>query len=439
MLVPTLLLWLCVAGQVEAPAQPPEKAGVERLIGELEAPEKARRDEAEQQLLALGPAVLDLLPEITDQLPAETRLRLGRIRAQLEKARAEQSVQASHVTLPKGAMRLSEVLQAFKQQTGNNVVDYRGRFGQAAGDPRLEVEFDHVPFWEALDRLLDQADLTTYAYPDLTDMPSGIALVSRTEGQRPRLQRGAYAGAFRIEAVEFDAHRDLRDPANQTLQLLVEVAWEPRLLPIVIMQPTEAVQAVDDQGRPIVPADEGNELEIPVNSGASSVELPLHFRLPPRDAQRIASLRGRLSVLVPGKVEAFRFAKLDQLARRDRGQARKLEQKKADVTVVLERVARAQDNPDIWECHVRVLFDQTSGALESHRGWVLNNEAYLERDKERIPCGGLNTTLQTETEVGVVYLFDMPDGLKGCTFVYMAPSAVVSVPIEYELKDLELP
>ncbi len=439
MLVPTLVLFLCTAGQADVPAEPPDQNSVDLLVADLDAPEKARRDDAEQQLLDLGPAVLDMLPQITDQMPAETRLRLGRVRAQLEKRRAEQSVLASHVTLPQGTMPLSKVFKAFEEQTGNKIVDYRGNFGEATSDPTVDVDFSRTPFWEAFDRVLDQVGLTTYGYPDPQEVPSGIAVVARTEGQRPRVGRGAYAGAFRIEPVEFDAHRDLRDPENQTLQLLVEVAWEPRLRPIVIMQAADAVQAVDDRGQPIHAADEGNELEIPVNPGSNSVELPLHFRLPPREVQRFASLRGRLSALVPGKMEAFRFSKLDQLARRNATQQRAIEQKKADVTVVLERVARSRDNPDIWECYVRVLFEETSGALESHRGWVLNNEAFLERDKERIPYGGLNTTLQTETEVGVVYLFDLPEGLKNCTFVYMAPAAVVSTPVDYELRDLELP
>lgn len=438
MLVPSLVVCLCLTGQVEGPAGPDQQT-VDRLVEQLDSPEKTRRDDAERQLLALGVAVLDMLPEVNDQTPAETRLRLGRVRLQLEKTRAEQCVLASRVTLPKSTLRLSEVFKAFEQQTGNRVVDYRGKFGESASDPRLELEFDQTPFWEALDRVLDQADLTTYGYPDLEDVPSGIAVVSRTEGQRPRMGRGAYAGAFRIEPVEFDAHRDLRNPENQTLQLLVEVAWEPRLRPIVIMQPADAVQAVDERGQTIPSANEGNELEIPVNPGANSVELPLHFRLPPRAVQRFASLRGKLSALVPGRTEAFRFANLDRVASRDRKQQRKLEQKKADVTVVLERVARSRDNPDIWECYIRVLFEETSGALESHRGWVLNNEAFLECGQERIPYGGLNTTLQTETEVGVVYLFDRPEGLKNCTFVYLAPAAVTRVSIEYELKDLELP
>ncbi len=60
------------------------KARVRKLVRELDARQKARRDEAEQQLMQLGPAALDLLPETTARTPAEVALRLDRIRSQFE-------------------------------------------------------------------------------------------------------------------------------------------------------------------------------------------------------------------------------------------------------------------------------------------------------------------------------------------------------------------
>ena len=39
----------------------------------------------------------------------------------------------------------------------------------------------------------------------------------------------------------------------------------------------------------------------------------------------------------------------------------------------------------------------------------------------------------------MAYKFVLPKGLKGYTFVYKTPTAIVSLPIDYELKDLDLP
>jgi hypothetical protein len=36
------------------------------------------------------------------------------------------------------------------------------------------------------------------------------------------------------------------------------------------------------------------------------------------------------------------------------------------------------------------------------------------------------------------YLFDVPS-LKEMTFVYKTPAAILTLPVEYELKDIELP
>jgi hypothetical protein len=60
-------------------------------------------------------------------------------------------------------------------------------------------------------------------------------------------------------------------------------------------------------------------------------------------------------------------------------------------------------------------------------------------DKKRIAPGGYEQTRQTENEVGIAYLFDLPKGPKGMTLVYQTPTKVFEFPVEYELQNLELP
>ena len=52
--------------------------------------------------------------------------------------------------------------------------------------------------------------------------------------------------------------------------------------------------------------------------------------------------------------------------------------------------------------------------------------------------------MQSKTEVGLAYFFDLPnvesgENLSEYTWVYRTPAAIVRMPVEYELKDIPLP
>lgn len=399
---------------------------VRQLIRDLDAGQKSRREEAEKKLLSLGTRVLDFLPENTDRLSAEAGQRLDRVREKLEKNAAANSLEPTSVTCS-GEKPLSKLFALIEEQTGNKIVDLRSEFGQDVGDPDLKVAFDNAPFWAALDRVLDDAELTIYPY---SSEQGGLGITSRGDSRLPRYGSAVYSGAFRIEGTEFVARRDLRDPMSHMLNLTLEAAWEPRLSPIVITYPSGSIAAVDEQGRPVPAADSAGDMQFPINSDTKSVEVPIQFQLPERNVRRIASLKGKLTAMLPGRIETFRFSGLDKTKRVDR--------KRAGVTVALETVRK---NGAVWEIRMLLMFEKATGALESHlsTGWVSNNFAALENAKgEMIPYAGLETTRETETEVGVAYYFDVPS-LKGHTFVYKTPTAIISLPIEFELKDLDLP
>ena len=99
-----------------------------------------------------------------------------------------------------------------------------------------------------------------------------------------------------------------------------------------------------------------------------------------------------------GKVETFKFANLLK---------GKQEKRIAAATVTLDEVRK---NGDSWEVFVRLRFDDAGDALESHRNWVLQNEAYLE-DAEGKPIqpDSMETTLRTKNEIGVGYVFAMAE------------------------------
>ena len=422
-----MLVGSLLAGQVETPVIEPIKADVRRLVRQLDSPQLAEREAAEAELFRRGPAILDLLPQPGPRASAEVRQRLGRIRQKLQQQAAEAAARSSTITLRADAMPLSNVLAAFQRQSGNKIADCREKFGQPAADPKLKVRFDKTPFWLALDRLLDQAGLSVHAFSE----QAAIDVVAAPPGATPiaRAGRACYVGPFRIEPTTVMARRDLRQPGAELLVVSLEVAWEPRLKIIGLMQPMASIKAVDKRGRNLPVADSAAQLEIPVSGEAPAVKLDLPFRLPSRRVERIASLRGKLVAMIPGRIETFRFTKL--------AGAKNVQQRIAGVTVTLEEVRK---NNEAWEVRMLARFDDAGDALASHRTWIFSNEAYLEGpDGKPIAFDTFETTRQGKNEVGVAYIFNPEQPLDKLSFVYKTPGVIVTSGFNYELKDIRLP
>jgi hypothetical protein len=419
-----LIAW-SMAGQAPQAASDDLKAEVRRLMRQLDSDELAQRNAAEEALIQKGPVALELLPAATDRMSAEVRERLARIRQKLQQAEVESSVKPSLITLDGTSMPLSKILAALGDQSGNKIIDYREQFGQPKSDPSLKVHFDKTPFWQALDQILDQANLTVYPFGD----EPGLSIVGRGLGQSLRVQNVVYSGPFRFEPIRLEAQRDLRDPKASMLRLTFEAAWEPRLKPIGLMQRLADVEAVADRSGAMKVESEEAEMEVPVDGPKSAVELTLPFALPPREAKEIARLKGKLTAMIPGRIVEFRF---DDLLK-----AKNAEKRLAGVTVTLEQVRK---NNEAWEIFVRARFDEPGDALASHRGWIFRNEAYLEgSDGKPIAYDTMETTRQTKNEVGVSYIFVLDKPPSDMKFIYKTPGAILGTVVEYELRNLKLP
>ena len=431
-----LLIGGLLAGQTAATPDEGLKSDVRRLVRQLDAPQLAQREAAEAELLKRGPTILGLLPTDGQAASAEVQQRLGRIRLRLQLAAADSTARASLITLQADNLPLSQILAAFQQQSGNSITDYRRQFSQPATDPKLTIQFDKTPFWPALDKMLDQAGMTLYPY----GKPHTLSVVTALGNKEfPRFGRASYSGPFRFEAVWVRAHRNLAKADDRALVVTINAAWEPRLQIITLLDRAADVRAEDDRGRPIPVWNNSVQNEIPVSmsgatgepgkSNAAMVPLEPMFQLPPRDAQRIASLKGKLQATIAGKTETFRFGEL--------GRANNVEQRIAGVTVSVEQVRKSGV---AWEVRMRARFDNAGDALASHRQWIFDNKAYLEgTDKKPIRFDSYETTLQTKNEVGIAYFFKTDRPLDELTFVYQTPGTIINDSFTYELKDIPLP
>lgn len=426
------LAWIAAAGLLLAWSggaawadEPDLKLEVRRLVRQLNDRRVEQRDDAERALLELGPSVLEQLPEVNDRMPAEVRHRLERVRQTLEGRAARAAVAPSTVTIQGEDLALDEVLEKIAEQTKNGIDTRAQQIEPAVAARRVDVHFDNEPFWPALDALLDQTELGLYFF----SAGQSVSLVNRSPGQLPYSGRVTYSGPFRFEPKLVTAVRDLTQPGNQVLKLRVQIAWEPRLRPIVLTQPLDKIEAVDAAGKALSVENPMGELAFEIHPGMGAVEMELPFALPSRDVQKIATLRGEMRALVPGGVETFRFENIER--------AKDVEQRKGGVLVTLENM---RPNNDLWTARVRVAFAATDGALESHRSWIANNVCYLvDAEGKKYENLGFDSTLRTRHAVGFAYLFDLPDGPQGLTLVYKTPAAIVNLPVKYELKDIPLP
>ena len=417
-----LLLW-GVAAQVEAVAD--IKVEVAALVAKLDSPELSERQAAEQQLEALGTDALPLLPQITNRTSGEAKIRLQRVRSVLEKQLAAKQVEGSRVTL-KGSMPLEEALQKLEEQSGNRTVDFRGRFGEQATNPTIELEIENELYWRALDIVLDKASMKTYNYGG---EPRTLALVSREEGELDRTDRAAYNGMFRIELTRLRSEKNLRSSRNQPLRITAEVQWEPRIVPIQLRQPLSTLKAVDDQGREMEVDSQLQELQVAAQPTVAGIEFVLPLVSPERSVRKIATFKGKVIALVPGKEETFEFRNIDKIGRKRIN--------KAGLGVQLESVRQSQG---ITEVRVRVGMSGADESMQSHLDWVSSNEAYLlNADGKRVDeTPNIERYASTRTEVGVAYIFPVED-IKGHTFVYKSPAAILDMDIDFELTNIELP
>ena len=226
------------------------------------------------------------------------------------------------------------------------------------------------------------------------------------------------------------AVRDLRDPDLATMRVRLLIMWEPRTTPIFLSQRLSEVVAVDDAGRAVEISGRQGTLTPAVESDLPCVEMELPFVLPDRGcAASGLAAREHSTSMLPGRVERFEFGDLEHAAN--------VQQRHAGVTVTLEQT---RENDEAQEIHVRVSFAEPGNALESHRGWIYKNNAYLvDADGNQLAFGGQRVVSQEADGVGMAYLFALTRPLSDYRFVYETPSLLIRHSVAYELKDMDLP
>ena len=386
---------------------------VKRAVQVLDSPELSQRQAAERALINKGPAVLDLLPNQTEQLSSEVKKRLRRIRQTLYGQIAKSTTLPSNVTL-QGSYSLVEILREFEIQTSNQVTVEHPQ------PTKVNLNIQETPFLEALDIVLNKTNLVDH--PSRSPNRNQIFIgpdYSATPASRKHV---TYAGIFRIAATNLTV--------TQQTRLAFQVSWEPRIRPLYLTINGKSISALDDQQNKIKCHLSG-ERTLNVEGTTSSVKIEIPLELPHQEATKLTSVAATLTAVLPGRHEPFSFSLNPQT------QTTPAQQRRAGVNVNLQEAVATEEQIGV---QVKITYADAGDAFASHRGWLNHNTAYLSIDGQRVLGTPNRKTLQ-QTAQSVTYLFqfDCTKPLSKLTFHYHTPALLLHKQINFELHDIPLP
>jgi len=411
------------------------KDRVDQLVEKLGGSDEKARDAAEKSLVGLGAKILPVLPDGAKVKDEAVKARLAKIREALAEDQEKASLVASTVTIQGQGIRLTEALKALQIQTGNRITDLREATGADVTNPSMDLNLKGVKFFEALDIIATKAEVVLdFATNDGTIgiMPGGPQLPDQIGEDAPTANPFVlYSGPFRVSLKQYAAARDFAGGASGgTANAQFEVAWEPRLRPMLLSLKASDIAIVDDQGRKITPSVEGESGSVVLRPENPVAEMNVNMVAPDRKALEIASLKVKAEVTVPAGIRTFAFPKLD---------VRDVTKKLGDVAVTLEST---EVDEAVWKLHVLLEMPGSGPAFESYQQGLFNNRIWLQKaDGTRFEHnGGFSNTAADGGKLGFEYLFvDAPGKLADYGFVYETPSRVLTIPLEFEFKKVPLP
>lgn len=418
-------------GQDANPKTPEVKeAWVEEQIQRLDADTLRDRAGAEKALLAAGPEVLPFLPP-PELLPSvAVRQAVRRIRLRLEEAKARKSVKASTVTI-RGTFPLEDLLKKITEQTGNPIES--GELPQEMLAQEVPFEADELAFWDALARIGSTAGFQIQPAKSPGAATSAVRLTSAEP--ESKTIRQTTDGAFLIQADKSKLRPRFGVEDQQLLRVPIRIAAEPRLRPLFLKIKGEDFTARTKNEGELTPFNPEASLELPLGEGGNETAFPTDFLVPKPFKEPGIELTGKATLTVAAGSEEIAFTNLPKA----RGTARR----RGGVTVTLNEVdfRAEEENPNRQTAKIRVTVNYDTGgpAFESHRTWIFHNRVYLEDSQgKRIERNSnFHTALQTDGGVIVEYNFDDLAGDPAkYQFVYVAPTLIINVPVEFQFEKL---
>lgn len=422
------------AAQSQAEGTRPElRRKVDRLVAELEAETRSARTAARESLLALGPSILPLLPDERTIASAAARDALGEIRLRLERQSAWESLAASRVSL-QGRFRLAEILHRFTNQTGN-------RFDLEAVDASLlirefTIDDQSRTFWSACDDLLRKANL---AYAPV-HKPGTLKLLPASQAPGGGETAVALSGPFRV-AVRSAELRSVAGQMRKFLRINWSLMAEPRLRPLFAAIAGNRLAVTGAGSTPFKPATPAARWELSMGEGSVTLRLDSDFEVPPGSEPASVEFRGSLGVEMAAGPQTIIFDTVRSAHQEVRRSARQETRRVGNVMVGLRHVELPApgEKQGTARIEISLVYDQGGPAFESYRTWIYHNQAWLQTEggKRLLPRPEVATQRQGDGWVSVEYNFaDVPGTPGHYRFVYVAPTLITEVPVQFHFPQL---
>ncbi|MCS7237772.1 MAG: hypothetical protein NZ899_05810 [Thermoguttaceae bacterium] len=406
---------------------PDLKAKVAALVARLSAPALEDREEAERQLLELGPQALDVLRESEELSSPEARLRLERVRRQLEIRLASRAIEGASVNVPAG-VSVWQAVKEIENQTANRIVFETLEAEQLA--KRVVVPGSALPkyFWPLLDRLAEACGLEVTSAPKESAVLLRLASPTFVDKIGASRNYVSYAGPLRcrvLQCLKSDRGSTPGDP--QDLLVRLQLLWEPRIRPIVFYWVGGMFRGRDARGRELHAAAGEGTREVPALATQCGIEILARLELPAVDeVERLGGLEGRVVAVVAGEAIPVRFP-LAQLCPQL--------QRIGDATVVLQNINATNTQTAI---SLRVVYGQAYTAFESHRAWFYQFRPWLALPGGKIvPPTAIEPQIQRENEVALVFRFPPISAENGGELIWEIPGAIARE--EYTLRWESIP
>lgn len=428
-----------------------DESDVRRWVVRLDADRKADREKAKDELLKLGPSALKWLPE-PESLGSRAAIEaVKKIRATLERQKAEESVNSARLLIG-GSLTLGEALQRLAKDTGN-VIATDDLSKELLSKP---VELPERPtFWDVIEAASKQHDLNW----SFTGSPARLRLFPMTAESKDDSPRSALMAtqskAFRVALKSIRDRTVVGQDSGPLLRLELDVMSEPRLRPLFLKCSVADVAVSGSRkttkGEPVAadwqPYSPDAKLELTFGQGHRQMSVPLDFRRPEGDWSSL-SVTGKLHVETAAGEEPLEFP----VGKEAQGVSRR----RGGVTVKVLRWESGGGAKDYGlEVTALVTYDTGGPAFESHRSWMLFNVAGLVRagmmpsekpvegpamnDVNLLKPTHIDSDVQPDGSIGVTYRFEkLPLPAGEYRFRYVAPTLILDVPLEFELRNVPL-
>lgn len=291
-----------------APSSSQPVDATESLVAQLSADEWRAREDAQDELVALGAIAIPRLQRVATEGPSEEARQ--RAEAAINRIRERQVTGPSLITLHMKNVALRDVFAEISRQSGSNLQPLPPELWDTRPWPKVSFDFDNQPFWIVMRAIAEQTGMELKAWNN-----DGLHLIQGAPAAAAG-GRWAVTGPFLItlhrsarnQAIDYGAN----DAVTSDFVLSFSGIAEPKLRVLRASYLARLDEASDDRGNSLLPTDDADEaarrggLDL-AYTGNNAGQWPFTARLthPKNMGTRLTVLRGRAMVQLQTRSETI--------------------------------------------------------------------------------------------------------------------------------------